>query len=208
MFQVNKRYCFRDDEVEEYFVDNSPLTNGAIAKMIDRDGFITIAEVQGSVAFVQNDDEQLVLNDDEFMFFVEVDTIQNRWKVGHWYYINNLPGLLSESAINNAFARECALNKFKVLKVKDGNCRQLMWEDNGSQSMYHVFTQHELKYFNCIGVDPNAIVVDPTPQEISPKVEEPAKPLCELEGIMVIRVEDEADRLRAIEFLQNSKWKS
>lgn len=204
MFQVNKRYCFRDDEAEEYFVDNSPLTNGTIAKMITRDGFITIAEVQGSVAFVQDDDGQLVLNlnEDEFMFFVEVDAIQNRWKVGYWYYTNNLQALLSKSTINHAFARECALNKFKVLKVKDGNCHQITWENNGSHSMYHVFTQHELKYFNCIGVDPDAIVVDPTPQE------KPAKSLCELEGTMVIHVENEADRLRAIEFLQNSKWKS
>lgn len=203
MFQVNKRYCFRNDESEEYFVDNLPITNGAIAKMITRDGFITIAEVQGSVAFVQDDDGQLILNDDEFMFFVEVDTIQNRWKVGYWYYTNDLPALLSSSSINRVFARECALNKFKVLKVKDGNCHQITWEDNGSQAMYHVFTQHELKYFNCIGVDPDAIVIDSVQQE-----EPAAKSLCELEGTMVIRVEDEADRLRAIEFLQNSKWKS
>lgn len=153
------------------------------------------------------------------------------WTKG-FYMIEDVKGVL-KSSINHRFWNEVGFNTFEVVKVDEseynsGRTIRLAYVNKDMQVMEvnHTFSIAERSFFRKVDSRmtwnrPRGFAVSQAALDVLSADDEPEKDrgllasemypvdrgIGVIEGTMVIRVEDEADRLRAIEMLQNLKWK-
>lgn len=153
---------------------------------------------------------------DEREYFEDV-TGGGSWRAGVVYKCINLRAV-GASSINSRFVREVGTKVFKVSKMMNDYERTLEIEyihnDGYTAKMKITFTPGEYRYFKVISEDDyeeySPICSMESLDEQIAAIKEPEEPEewnAEVEGVMVFKIESEAERKKAIEILQTMKWK-
>lgn len=152
---------------------------------------------------------------DEREYFEDITNGKGSWRAGVVYKCVNLRAI-GASSINSRFVREVGTKAFKVSKMMNDCERTLEIEyihnDGYTAKMKITFTPGEYGYFEVISdaeecQDYSPICsMDDLDEQIA-EMKEPEEWTAEVEGVMVFKIESEAERKQAIEILKTMKWK-
>lgn len=151
----------------------------------------------------------------ELNFFEEVSDGKN-WEVGGIYRCFDLNSLLRRSAINKSFCDKVGNSEFTVERmdyVTIPRVTKISYKNvfGSKVEMNFALIKSELPLFERVAPGQPYVSLDESAKSLEEEMEsipETSAPFAEIEGALVLRIEDEADRIRALEFLNKSKWKN
>lgn len=211
-----------DPELEDSFVKLEPY-NEDISRFIEiHGGSFTVAAMDGKdvsevvMADGTRSPEFFYLYDKESNYFDVVEK-SSEWVPGTVYRCKDLHSFVSLSPINKRWALSVGTKPFTV-EVVDyvygySRTKRISFRDvTGTlQVLNFALVKSELKYFEVVehGTPLEHHVFE---DEISleheiENISEPEEWNAEVEGVMVFKIESEAECKKAIEILQTMKWK-
>lgn len=229
MFELNKWYRLNKTLKNEFIdgagdVDNA-RSNKGIVEFLEKHGDkfkVTGMYSTGTVKEIimvdgtssESHTEEFLILICEKKYFVDIKAPRvNFWEADKSYKAVDLDSL-RKSAINTRFINTVGNKPFKVLtlqpttQVPESRTHTIEYIDDNNelQTFYITFIESELKYFKEVESVSNDKEVEIDSEICELEVETKELMKIKVEGAIVFRVEDEADRLRAIEALTNMRW--
>lgn len=227
-FVKGRTYCI-PEENEELFLYKSFHNERLLNDITSKGPEFTVLEVQEDcngdsatkVRFEGTGEISLdgfYLTPDEREYFEDVTDGKGSWRAGTIYRCVNLVAI-SSSAINSRFVKEVGKRVFKVTKMMNDCERtseiEYVHNDGYTTSMKITFTPGEYSYFEVFSPGEVDEVESPicSMESLEEQIDVIQDPeefeewTAEVEGVMVFKIESEAERKQAIEILKTMKWK-